>query len=872
HIRFYAGAPLITSQGHALGTLCVIDRVPRRLTATQQEALRRLARQTVQLLELRLRDREQRETHTALRASEAQYKQLVETANDILYSTDATGHFTFISSSVERFMGYPKQDLLGQRFTVLIRDDHRKRVERFYNRQFFRKIPNTYLEFPVLRRDGEERWVGQQVNLLQSGGQAAGFHAIVRDITDRKRAEEALQISTTFQRAILNNAGHAIISTTPTGLILVFNPAAEALLGYSAEEMVGKQTPAVFHDPEEIRARARLFSEELGVALTPGFDVFVEKSRHNLPNEHEWTYVKKDGTRVAVLLNITALRNTDGHITGFLGIASDITDRKRIEQELLIAKNAAESANLAKSQFMAHMSHEIRTPMNGVIGMTELMLTTPLTDRQRHLADTVHQSATALLDIINDILDWSKIEAGKLQLSQIDFDLSGLCEDVAAFFEEAARRKGLTFIWHAAASVPAHMHGDPVRLRQILVNLLSNAVKFTEHGTIELRMDLVETCHDNTLLRFSVKDSGIGIPQEAQQQIFKAFQQADSSTTRKYGGTGLGLAIVNQLVELMDGVIGVESAPGEGALFWFVVRLAHSTGAPQTFDARPAPAIPRSDKAARTARLSAKVLLAEDNAVNREVALGMLENLGCHVHAVETGRLALEALRREPFDLVLMDCQMPDMDGFEATREIRHREERLGTRIPIVALTAHALQGDRELCLVLGMDDYLSKPFTIDQLRNLLQRWLPSSASTQDHAAPPQATPPSLPAATPLLTDQSPVDPRTWESILSLQRPGHPDLLAKIIDLYLKDSEKLVDKIVAAAETGDLPGLQDAAHSLKSRSATLGAWQVAEICKQLELGARTQDMGNAGTLAAALPRVFAATCEIFHAERLKRAA
>ena len=843
-------------------------------------------------------------------------------------------------------------------------------------------------------------WTAEEQQFATS---VANTVSLVLEAADRRKAEQALRDLSTFQKAMLDNAGHAIISATPDGIIRLFNPAAESLLGYRAEELVGKQTPAVFHDLEEVSARARLFSAELGVPVEPGFDVFVEKSRRGLPNEHEWTYIRKDGTRLTVLLNVTALWNTEGQITSFLGIASDITSLKIVERELIFAKEAAEAASVAKSQFLANMSHEIRTPMNGVLGLAALLRQTPLSPKQQRLTDMIVRSGNSLLDIINDILDFSKIEAGKLELEHTDFHLRMLVDDVLELFAAPAHQKHLELIADVADSVPAFVKGDPARLRQIMINLIGNAIKFTAQGEVVVSIVSIAEGEDQSVLCFSVKDSGIGITPEALRKLFQPFSQADGSTTRKYGGTGLGLAIAKQLVAFMGGEIWAESQMGSGATFLFTVHLAHShlgtTGAQGSKQALPnqrvlvvddSPTARRSlDRQLRSwglvstvaesgtaavqllanavqddlpydtvvldfdmpgmtgldtvhairdtlqhhhprvilmtpvervdaaedhtgliaatltkpvrpsdlhhalsgqtilvsssphrpmqeeqtsAKAQGSILLAEDNAVNQEVTLGMLEILGYTATAVENGRRAIELLASQPFSVILMDCQMPEMDGFEATRAIRRQEQNTGTRIPIVALTAHALQGDRELCLAAGMDDYLSKPFTIEQLRAVLYRWL-QSTSQPTQVDSPQA--PAAPSPAPALQpDQSPVDPKSWDSITSLQRPGQPDLLAKVIGLYLKDSQGLVDKILAATAEKDFASLRDTAHSLKSRSGTLGAWHVADLCKQLETGAREQTLAwtEAERLGRQLQQTFTATCDIFEIERQRRAA
>ena len=504
------------------------------------------------------------------------------------------------------------------------------------------------------------------------------------------------------------------------------------------------------------------------------------------------------------------------------------TDLKLAIEDANKAKDIAESASQAKSEFLAKMSHEIRTPMNGIIGMAELLICSELTEKQKKYTSTIQTSADNLLEIINEILDFSKIEAGHLKLEDIQFNLHLLLEEITDFFDERATSNGLKFYCFLSPELPTMVIGDALRLRQILSNLISNAIKFTTKGQIIVSTAIVEECDEKILIRFEVRDTGIGLAQATRGKIFESFSQADDSTTRKYGGTGLGLTISKQLVQMMGGEIGVESQLDKGSLFWFTILFEKSeiTVSP----------LPVENKVEDINNLDINILLAEDNPINQDVTVYMLELIGAKVTVVEDGNLVVGALNKQNFDIILMDCHMPNMDGFDATRSVRKYESNHPTRksIPIIAVTANAMIGDRENCLAAGMNDFISKPFKKQALYKILKKWLPSS-NTQDINNLP-STNISSQAIVPIVNNEQDtiLDEKMLEELSDLGSAEKPDFLDKLLNLYMEKMPSQIEKLYQANVKKDSEELFKISHDIKSNSATIGAVKLAKLAKELE--------------------------------------
>lgn len=647
---------------------------------------------------------------------ESKSQLIEESLNEIfLFNIDSL-KFVYVNDSGRNNIGYEESELLEMTPINIQPDYSLDKFEAFLKPLRDGEVNVLLHETRHRRKDGSEYYVQTRIHRSHYLGQPV-FAAFVLDISLKRGMElhqqsvlEELDRSYQFLKAINDNAAYAIIAATPDGLITSFNRAAELMLGYKASELLNQQTPALFHIEEEVIAGAQRASRILGRTVEPGFKSFVALSDENLPNEYEWTYVHKNGKKFPVLLSITSLRDSEGNVTGYMGMASDITDRKEREQELQIAKENAEKASAIKSEFLANMSHEIRTPMNGIIGMTTLLEEEVENNEVKEKLKIVKTSANSLLGIINDILDLSKIEAGKIILEKERFHLKNLVSDIIEIHRASIDGSELKLKLFVSPNVPDLIIGDELRVRQVLNNLISNAIKFTQIGKVEIHLEA--SVQDNHLCEifFKISDTGIGISEEDQAKLFQSFSQADASTTRRFGGTGLGLVISKNLVKLMGGKISVESNPNDGSTFSFNI-VAEIPGEENT-------TIETDKGSSDLPQGKLAILVVEDNIVNQQVVKGFLKKFDYHIDFAVNGEEALDKLENVTYDIIFMDCNMPIMDGFTATEQIINI---YGEDRPfIVALTASSMEADIQKCYAAGMDEFIAKPFSKNDLTRVL--------------------------------------------------------------------------------------------------------------------------------------------------------
>jgi len=699
---------------------------------------------------------------------------------------------------------------------------------------------HDYTAVPRFRSEGELGEVLDTFLLMRDDVQRFE-NELNEQLLNNEKVRTSLQQSELFQRSLFAAARVAVMSMDLEGRLTSFNPFAEKLTGYRAEEMIGKRSLVKIMLLDDV--------QKVADQLTAALDRKVEADSGLLPlliesgsEPLEWTLVRKDGSHVTVLLAASAVRDGSGKTTGYLGVATDLSQIKQLEKKLRASEIAAREANIAKSSFLAAMSHEIRTPMIGVTGMLEVLTHSNLDTEQRRTVHVIQQSAASLLQIIGDILDFSKVEAGRMELSPTTISLQRLLQSTAANFTGSASSKGLVLTVSIDPKIkPAHL-ADGLRLRQILSNFLSNAIKFTENGFVEAALELVETRNNQQKIIFRITDTGIGITPEQQAKLFQAFQQAEGSTTRKFGGTGLGLVISRRLAEMMGGQVSMESTPGAGTTMRLTVSLPIADEAdiendipltaPQSFTAR---ALPTIEQAIKERSL---ILLVDDHPTNRLVVSRQLALAGYLCETAEDGVQGIDRWNSGRYSLILSDIHMPVMDGYEMAREIRKFEQQGNKpRVPIVALTAAALKGESERCIAAGMDDYLMKPVSISQLVACLQKWLPHTKPADQAVAASLSSKP-----VPVILPQTNLPPAPLDkSVLDELTGGDADENRALLDDFLKATDQDTAAMQRARELGDLIQLGREAHKIKGAAKLVGASELAHAAMELELATKSAD-------------------------------
>jgi PAS domain S-box-containing protein len=750
----------------------------------------------------------------------------VEQTADAIFITNRAGVIEYVNPAFEQMTGYGQDDVVGKTPSVVKSGRHRS--------EFYARLWQTILTGQTFRddmtnrkKDGSLFYVDVTITPLKDAdGAVTHFVTTWKDITQAKLDEEELRRSRERFALAVRGSRDGIWDWDILNNAIYYSPRWKSMLGHEDDEIAGRY--------EEWASRLHPDDAERAIQTLQAY-IRGESDEYEL--EHRLRH--KDGSYRWIQARGVALRDEYGMPYRMAGSHRDVTDRKQAEEETQRARQAAEDANQAKSEFLANVSHEIRTPLNGILGLTELTLGTHLNTAQRDYLQMVRSSTHILLAVINDLLDFSKIEAGRLDLDPLPFALRPALAEVLKPLTVRACDKGIVLVYDVESSVPNRLIGDWVRLRQVLVTLIGNAIKFTERGkvVVSVKKQKADLAPGGCLLHWEVSDTGIGVPAEKQNAIFDPFVQVDGSTSRKYGGTGLGLAICRRLVALMGGRLWLESVVGQGSTFHVEVPLLLDAHASSAEAERAATANAEPDNLR-----SLRILVAEDNPINQALMVSLLGKQGHTVTLAVNGKQAVETVSREPFDAILMDVQMPEMDGLEATMRIRADEAGSTRRLPIIALTAHAMKGDRDRCLAVGMDAYLSKPIDHKELAKALAKWTAPLSAQPASAAVPALEVDDAAALAPGL----PVVDR----VLALSRIGGDEkLLGELTELVLVETPGWLRDLHSANQQRNLSQIRRLAHTIKGAVSLLGAEAARAVAARLEELGR---IGGLDGVAAAL--------------------
>jgi PAS domain S-box-containing protein len=739
------------------------------------------------------------------RKIEIKYKNLVDNSGVGLLTTDLNGRITYVNKRITTFTGFQPSEMIGRHYSSLVDSEWAQTISEKLKKQIQLRQEESDITYPLSVKSGNRIWVEQSSVILMENDEPQGFQCIIKDITEKRRIEAELKKIESEReehqsrlQSILDNTPLMIFIKDLNGRYLLANKSYKEAFNFTSKQIIGKTDFDLVPEPDAQRYR--------------DIDEYVMREHKNVEVEET---IEQSGISKNLLIVKFPLFDKNNTIYGISGIASDITERYLYGLHLIEAKRKAEMAEQLQEQFLANMSHEIRTPMNGIIGMTNILLNTSMSNEQKDFVQVIKKSSDSLMILINDILDISKIKAGKLRIENIDFRLRETLEHTISTFRILINDKGLSLRVSVDLDIPDSLTGDPHRLNQILSNLLSNAIKFTPEGEINFEIKAVQKWENEIQLSFYVSDTGIGIPAEKLESIFESFSQAESGTSRKFGGSGLGLSITKKLIEMQNGSISVKSIPGQGTEFNFTIKYA-----------MPAHVVAKQydnlkQKTLNEGGLTGKrILVVEDNEANQKVIFHMLEKAGIEADLADNGKVAIKLLEDGfHYDLIIMDLQMPEMDGFETTVYIR---QKLQLTIPIIAMTASALRNEKIKCMELGMNEYLNKPFVPADLFRELRRFL-SKKEERD----------SLNNIPSVFTES-----KKLYSLNHLIELDDMDCLCEVLQIFIESTPVMMTEIKEAIVSKNWEEVYKKSHKLKSSIGILQMGKLMAVISKIESDAK----------------------------------